>query len=305
MKRPPKTGIAALMLIAGLLAASAAHAGVESPEPVVALYQNGGIGPSKTAPVRTESWGQLNWQSQALGSEAWECSSSTYGQVWNEGTQKHAEGIIDAWYASGHVSQLMTGEAFSGCQPRGESGGADSFVSAEAPVKTEQGSSGANETADRTLSTPWNMEAHCGVREDAFEPVLKIGVPSSEFPLALSSTVCPAEATEEAEAQEIAAYAKEREEGKGCYVSKPAPAGCTRYTFVQPATGLEVAFGGTLHGRWLNGVRNGLSPSKVRFEGPASGELQCEWPAGCTATASARGEMKQLGYNEEQLLQLK
>jgi hypothetical protein len=152
----------------------------------------------------------------------------------------------------------------------------------------------------RKLSTPWNVELSCGVREEEYVPIVEIGVPTSEFPRS-GSTPCPAEPSPEAQAEEEAAYVKEREEKKGCYASNPAPEGCINMTWVGPGAGLEVAFGGTLWAKGVNGVKNGLSPSKWIFE-THGGELECE-SAGCAAGNTTTGEVKELGYSGVQLLQ--
>jgi len=41
----------------------------------------------------------------------------------------------------------------------------------------------------------------------------------------------------------------------------------------------------------------------LAFQGAASGELQCEAPAGCSATATTAGEVKVQGYEAVQLIQ--
>ncbi len=147
----------------------------------------------------------------------------------------------------------------------------------------------------------------CGVREESYVPILKIGVPTSEFPKAAPK--CPEsletgqpEEEEEEEEEEEDEYTTEREVKKGCYATNPAPEGCTRVTIVEPGSGLEVAFGGTLRAHFENGVKNGLFPSKWIFEGATSGALQCEFPSACTAAGVATGAVKEVGYKELSLL---
>jgi len=170
----------------------------------------------------------------------------------------------------------------------------------------ERNGAGEVEPGARDLSTPWNVEYVCGVREESFVALMKIGVPDAGFPEALKP--CPEEPVSETELQEIIEFGNERTRKQGCYATDPAPPGCLRFTYVEPATGLEVAFGGTLWGQWVSGVRNGLTPSRYRYGfGPegSGGELQCEAPAGCTATATAKGGLKAIGYKEVQLVVIK
>jgi hypothetical protein len=155
-------------------------------------------------------------------------------------------------------------------------------------------------------STPWNLEMRCGIREEGTEYVgiVTMGVPSTEFPKAF--TRCPGfEPTLAREEEEVAAHKAQREQKEGCYASIPAPSGCVRLTVVEPAAGLEVAYGGTVYLHAVNGTHNGLSASKWKLEGPTSNELQCELPAGCTALATVTGELKMLGYSSQQLIAIR
>jgi hypothetical protein len=173
----------------------------------------------------------------------------------------------------------------------------------EGYVALEENASKEVEAPLRSQSTPWNIEVACGIRQEGTEyvNVVRLGIPTAAFPGQQSP--CPGtEPTIAEEQAEVAEYKKQREEKKGCYASIPAPAGCVRMTAVEPANGLEVAFGGTLHLQQLNGSHNGLSATRWKLEGGTSGELQCEFPVACTASASLTGELRLLGYRELQLV---
>ena len=295
-----------LPAVAGLAMtlAPAAQANIEEGHPE--LYVNGKVFlGGKSAPVVQVGYGQIHLESAQLGSEGIECVNLGFGSGWNEGSGASLRGVgqILAWDASGHVPEGTNHELSSSCRPHGEASKPGSFATDEGFVKSEENPGHEVEPALRHLSTPWNVEFDCGVREESFAGIIKIGVPNWVFPQAVSTDACPAEATPEGQEAEVLSYKKEREEKKGCYATNPAPEGCIRVTIVEPGAGLEVGYGGTERAQGKNGVKNGLSPSKWKFEGPTSGELQCEFPSGCVATGKTFGEVKEGGYTEAQLIQ--
>jgi hypothetical protein len=259
----------------------------------------------KSHPVAHVDYGEIHLFSAQLGSEGIECVALSFGSVWNEraGGGWLPIGQILVWSAAGHVPEAPNEELSASCRPQGKIG---SFITDEADISSEINASNEVAPALRTQSTPWNLERRCGIREAGTEYVgiVTIGVPSTEFPKA--GELCPGiEPTEAGEAMEIAEHKKEREEKKGCYASIPAPPGCVRMTVVEPATGLEVAYGGSLYLHLQNGVKNGLSASRWKLEGATSNELQCEFPAGCNALATLVGVLKMVGYSSQQLLTVK
>jgi hypothetical protein len=297
-----KRSIAALiptaMLVGFALVPAAAQAGpLEEGHPEG--YENGAlIGNREHASVEA-GFGEIHLESAQLGSEGIECVNVGFGSVWNEGTPLRAHGQILGWVASGHAPNGTHTKLAANCRPEGTHG----FATDEAAVEFEKNPTTHEvEPARRKLSAPWNGEISCGVREEEYVGIIRIGMPNTEFPNN-SSTPCPAEPSVTAQEEEEAAYVKEREEKKGCYVSNPAPEGCINVTIVEPGAGLEVAFGGTLWAKGINGVKNGLSPSKWVFE-EHGGQLECE-SAGCSAGGTTTGEVKELGYTGVQLIQAK
>ena len=299
--------LGALPVLAGLGAlAPSAMANIEQGHPEA--YSNNALVGEKSAAVVQVGFGQIHLESTQLGSEGIECVNLGFGSGWNEGTgvSKRAEGQILAWDASGHVPEGTHSELAASCRPHGEPSKPGSFATDESNAKSESnGTTHEVEPTLRHLSTPWNVEIHCGVREESYQGIVTIGVPNSEFPKAVTAAACPGEGepSEEVEQAEIASYAAERTGHHGCYASIPAPEGCIRVTIVEPGAGLEVGYGGTEHAKGINGVKNGLTATKWKFEGPTSGELQCEFPSGCVATGKTFGEVKEDGYKEFQLIQ--
>lgn len=283
--------IAALACL--VVAPAAAEANIEGGHPE--FYNNNVRMGVREQPTSTLEWGGIHIESAQLGSEGIECSVQAMGSSWNEGSPPRGYGEILTWSEAGHVPTGTHNELEASCRPHGEASTPATFVTDEENFKAEQ----PLEPKDRKLTTPWNIELTCGVREEEFSAIVRIGVPNGAFPGA--STPCPAEATEEAEVAEVASYKAERESKKGCYATNPSPEGCMKITIIEPGAGLEWAYGGTLHARLENGVKNGLSPSRWLLN-TASGELQCEAPAGCVATFTQTGTIKSNGYNGQELL---
>jgi len=293
-------GMVPLALFAGLaMAPSIAQATIKEGHPE--LYENGKLVPGKenashnfTGDIQ-QGYGEIALEAENLP-EGVECVNVGFGSGWNEGSPLRAMGQILAWDASGHTPTEEHSKLSANCRPEAAKAYAtdENFAAAE---ETE----GKLILAKRALSTPWNVELTCGIREGAFQGIVKVGVPTSEFPLATKP--CPTKANEAEETKEIEGYSKEKTEKKGCYKTNPAPPGCIRVTIVEPGAGGEFAFGGTLHPQGVNGVHNGLTPTHWNFEGPNSGVLQCEFPEGCTAEGTTFGEVKEVGYAGLQLIQ--
>jgi len=276
-----------------------AHATIKEGRPE--LYENGKLVAGKENASHTftgdiqQGYGELALETEN-GPEGFECVNVGFGAGWNEGSPLHAVGEILAWDASGHTPNEEHPKLSANCRPESTR----AYLTDENFALSEE-TEGKLILAKRNLSTPWNVELTCGIREGAFQGIVKIGVPTSEFPSA--SKPCPAKAGEAEEEKEIEGYTKERTERKGCYKTNPAPAGCIRVTIVDPGGGGEFAFGGTLHPQSVNGVHNGLTPTHWSFEGSRSGVMQCEFPEGCTAEWTTFGEVKDIGYTSIQLIQ--
>ena len=288
----------ALILASALsmaLAPAAAQATIEEGHPEA--YDNGAlVGNHEHAAVQ-EGYGEIHLASKQLGPEGIECVNLGFGTAFNEGSPLRAQGQIMSWVAAGHAPSASHPQLGSYCRPESTKG----FATDEAPVALEENEHHEVEPNRRTVRVPWNVELLCGAREEEFTGIVRIGVPNSEFPKS-GATPCPETAEESSTLAEYEAYKKEREEKKGCYVTNPAPEGCIHVVMVEPGAGLEVAFGGTLWAHAINGVKNGLTPSRWVFE-EKGGELQCERPEGCTATGTDTGEVKVLGYNGIELMQ--
>ncbi len=302
-----KPWVASLVPLAALVAllfgpsAAQAASGIESGHPE--LYENGTRVPGESEKDIQTGFGEIHLESAQLGSEGIECVNVGFGSGWNAGTAPtlRAVGQLLGWDASGHVPEGTHTKLSSSCRPE-TTGKAGSYATDEGYVKSEENGSHEVEASLRKLSVPWNVEVDCGDREESYTGIVKIGVPTSEFPVAAPK--CP-ENLETGQTEEEEAYTKERTEKHGCYVSNPAPEGCVHVTIVEPGAGLEVAFGGTLRAHGENGVHNGLFPTKWVFEGAASGALQCEFPTSCTATGVTTGSVKEIGYKGIGLIQAK
>jgi len=286
----PAVGLVAAMLV---FAPAAAQATITEGHPEA--FESGiKVGGKEKSAIQV-GWGQIHLESAQLGSEGIECVNLGFGSGYNEGSPLRAYGQILSWTASGHVPEGTHTELSSSCRPHGEAAKPGSFATDELNTKAEE----PIEPKNRKLTVPWNVELTCGVREEEFQGIVKTGIPNSAFPGA--NTKCPAEASETTETEEIESYKAERTGKKGCYATNPAPEGCIRVTIVEPGAGLEVAYGGTLHAHGINGVHNGLSPTRWVFA-TTSGELQCEAPAGCVATGTTTGTVKEDGYNSLALI---
>ena len=277
--------------------APAAQATIEQGHPEA--YDDGVLVGNREHAVLVEGYGEIHFGSAQLGSEGIECVNLGFGTAFNEGSPLRAQGQIMSWVAAGHAPNSLHPELGGLCRPEGTKG----FFTDEAPFELEENEHHEVEASRRRLTTPWNVELLCGAREEEFVGIVKIGIPSSAFPITSGETPCPAEPTEEFTNAEYEEYKKEKTEKKGCYATNPAPEGCIHMTWVEPGAGLEVAFGGTLWAHGINGTKNGLSPSRWVFE-EKGGALQCE-SAGCEAGGTTTGEVKELGYNGIELMQAK
>jgi hypothetical protein len=208
-----------------------------------------------------------------------ECVDVSWGQAWNAFLMNPLEmsrghGLIQGWWASGHIPGIhaTVPPVSSKCYSKQrETVGMEAWVSAE---RVSEESASMN-PLKKNLSTPWRFEALCGEREASPETtIIKIGIP---FPDPEYPDRC------ETEAEELKEIKEEIEgvtiEGRvPCYNKETtavlqAPPGCIKVNIVVPGLGLESHYEGTLRAVMLNGVKNGLSPSRWEFRGEPEGEL--------------------------------
>ena len=221
-------------------------------------------------------FGQIHFESAQLGSEGIECVNLGFGSGWNEGSPTtRLRSDPRTGTPHGHVPEGTHTKLSASCRPE-TTGKPGSFITDEAYVKSEENGSKEVEASSAKAEHAWNVEAAAVCREEEYVPILKIGVPTSEFPKARRSARKTSKPGQTKRKYELNEGTRKKE---GCYATNPAPEGCIRLTIVEPGAGLEVAFGGTLRAHFENGVKNGLFPSKWHFEGATSGALQCEFPS--------------------------
>ncbi len=140
----------------------------------------------------------------------------------------------------------------------------------------------------RATSFPWKTSLARTVSVETEEEIIedKIGAPIS------TGTCFPTETIKE-NGEEITVPAS----------WEKVPAGCVKINVVCPQIPAEVVFYGQLNPELINGVKNGLSPSRMKFIAAESGDLiASEGEAPQTKTA---GEIKFMGMNGEELLTAK
>jgi len=270
------------------------------------LYQNGKLVENASNPTAMYASGELGLESESLGGTAG-CVTMGFGAGFNEGSPPHRGlGAVFGFGSGGHPPGETGKELSASCSNRSGQSSPPAFVTAESWAASESNpTTGKFETSLRRESTPWDAEAICVIQEGEFKSAVRIGVPTSEYPRPQGT--CPPKPSTEPEEPVVGEHATDRVERKGCYASNPAPAGCLKVTVVEPAAGLEAAFGGTLVAFVTNGVKNGLSPSHLEFLGRVSGQLECEFPSPCPTGLGGvvSGELKVSGYSDLALMQLR
>ena len=248
------------------------------------VLSNGANPVGESRAISAFTYGDLSFRSSLLAGGEVECFQLGLDGLWNSGSPPRTLGRVLSWQEAGHARTSANAEVGSEC--RGGGGGARVTDEAEiVPVSSKEARHGEP-------TVPWNLEAICGEREEVPATVIKIGVPTGA---AEGAATCR---TEEAEALEVKGEIANKQ---GCYATNPVPKGCVSVAVVAPALGMELDYGGTLRASVVNGLTNGLHQSRWVFEGAASGELQCQAPTGCQATAAMVGELKAQGL-EVQLL---
>jgi hypothetical protein len=285
MKRARLTAMTfGLMGVLLMLPTSFARATLENGTPE--LVTNG----IRTTEMRVEvvNYGQILLKSAQLPGSEIECVNLAFGAFANEGTPLRIHGQILTWTANGHLPEFPHTELGSKC--RGLSG--SGWAVDEPPLTA--GARGAK------VSTPWNVVGFCGEREEVRTAILQFGYPNGEEPLAHR---CLTQIEEESVA------ASERTERKNCFQvlegkGEPEPEGCVNLTIVDPTAALEIRYGGSLRPTWSNGAGNGLDASRWHWQGAPWDELRCELAA-CEAPATVTGSVKAVGFEAQQLIQVR
>ncbi len=234
-------------------------------------------------------WGKVKLTVPAL-ERVIECMNIGFGAAWNEVSPSVGEGQVLGWSGGTPFASLpsgVKGESREVCK------GPFNTVVDEAWETDEPPLSGGKR--GEPLSVPWNVELRCGERAGEQTAIARIGLPDGTPP----SVGC------ESEAAELEEITHEEQARTGCDTA-PLPAGCIKFTNVEPDTGLEQVFEGTLRARVLNGFGNGLNGSTWVFEGFekfASGHLHLASAYG--TTASVQGQVQLVGFDDSELMQAK
>jgi hypothetical protein len=290
----------ALVGVLATLALSPALALGSSPQ----WYDNGGL--LGTAHLPVIAWGEIELESGAVGKI--NCMNVMNLSVWNEGGQGH--GQFEGWGTNACKAPELEETLEKAYEQPIKEGLIKSplsvFASSELPLrveyregitckersKTQLSQCSTNPSEERITSKelilnnglhrradsfPWKILVGSAIREEEEVPVPKIGV-------------APA--------------------GESCYPTEgghptsweKVPSGCVRITIICPQVPAEVVFYGSLEPSMLNGVKNGLSPSRLQFGAQAGKLISSEGEAPETVVAK---EMKLDGMNGVELIQLR
>ena len=297
-----RTLIRPSLALAGALAALALSPALALGSPQ--WYDNGTlVGAAHTPAV---VWGEIEFESGAVGKihcmnvmnlSIWNESSQGYGQFEGWGTnackapqleetlekayeQPIKEGLIHSPLSVFATSELPLRVEYregSTCKERSKTllSQCDTEPSEERIVSHELVLN--NGLHRRASSFPWGIALGSAIREEEEVPVPKIGIPPA---------------------------------GQSCYPTeggKPVswekvPSGCVKITIVCPQVPAEVVFYGSLEPTLINGVKNGLSPSRLQFGEVAGKLISSTGEAPETVVAK---ELKLDGMNGVELLQAK
>ena len=292
---------ACFALVVLVLAPAVAHA--EEPEP--RWYSNRNELNATHTPVT--AWGKLSLQSQAVGKIT--CINVMAASVWNEGTVPRGE--FEGWgsdqceapelekvydeifepYIGKKITVFATAElptlnqereAFACKETEKEELQRIQKKLDECPNSSERESrSLISATRREETGFPWKFKVMNGTRNGEPAVVAQIGIPPT-------GQTC---------------YPKEQgEEGEVPAKWEAVPQGCMRLDVIIPQIPVELVFYGTLTPTLLNGVKNGLSPSRFHFT-PESGDLVSA--QGSAPETEAEGELKFLASGGEQLVTAK
>ena len=295
--------VGAIAASGSLVAPIAAHAEEEFPPPQ--YYSNNH--PLGTTHSTAIAWGVIHLESNAVGKI--ECHNVMNLSLWNEngrgvgqfegwGTNAcvapELEELIERTYEEpihqGKIHSPITVFATSELPSKPEFRESETCVEESKTKLSECESPGARDVQEllaavrrRATSFPWKIKAVHATREENPESVVtEIGVPP----------------------QGQTCYPTEKVIEEGVEVERPVswekePAGCLKIVIVCPQIPVEVVFYGSMGPTTLNGVKNGLTPTRLIFN-KESGLLLSNHGEAPETTIS--GELKILGMGEQQLM---
>jgi hypothetical protein len=140
----------------------------------------------------------------------------------------------------------------------------------------------------RTTSVPWKLSLVRGLREEEEVRLVQMG--------SASSTCYPKE--------KVIVEGKEEEVPAGW---EKVPAGCVKLNFVIPQIPAEMVFYGSQEVELLNGTKNGLSPSRLRFfeSGLLAYGGSGARPVSSGGQVLLKGEARLLGASGQELITAK
>ena len=304
--------LASMLMVLAALTPAIAQA--EEPPPVG--YSNGKeLSATHTA---IAAWGPISLTSTTI--KTIQCTNSFYGAAWNEGSPKVGKGLVEGWgtnqctdpegiksQEASHEKELKENKIK--CATPGAAIGEGKcitvFASAEMPIEPElreaevcieetKKLSQCPETSERekkkltvvarraVSSLPWDVELERCERSEKAGVCQHTGIPTAE------------------------------EKSKGnttCYKLKnglaapyaEVPAGCIKLNLIFPEIPFEVVLYGSQSYFMVNGVKDGLNPSKLKFI--ESGTLDS--PENAAGEGTTTGEVKYVGAESVQLVTAK
>lgn len=296
-------GCSAGVALACAVAPVAAQAETEVPPQ---FYSNNHLAGGVSSPVKAIAWGAIRLESAAVGKiechnvmnfSAWNESNRGVGQFEGWGTNAcvapELEELLEKTYEEpikkGLIKSPISVFATSELPSKPEFREAETCTEETKTKLSECESGGTRDVQEllaavrrRATSFPWKLKLVRAIREEAEEVVANIGV-------APAGQNC---------------YPTEKVIEEGHEVERPVswekePSGCLKIVIVCPQIPAEVVFYGTMSPQFFNGVKNGLSPTRMVFNKEA-GELLSNH--GEAPETGISGELKILGMNEQQLL---
>jgi hypothetical protein len=303
----------AVTLSMGVLGVMPVAAQAEEPPPIA--YSNGkAISATHTA---IAGWGPIAFTNTAI--KTINCTTRFYGAAWNEGSPSLGHGLVEGW----GTNQCTDPEGIKSleadykreleehkikCATPGAAVGEGKCITvlftAEMPLTAEVrqaevcideskrlsecAKEGERETKHLLVavrrgqsSLPWDAELERCTRNEKEGSCLKTGIPNADEE-AKGNTTC---------------Y-KNNKEGLPVNYTE-IPAGCVKISEIWPEIPIKWVYYGTQDIFGENGVKNGLSPSKLKFI--ESGTLDS--PGNYTGEETATGEYKIVGAESLQLIQ--
>jgi hypothetical protein len=318
------TLVAAIAFVGMAVAPAAATAAEKAPE----AYANGKL--LTTKPVPIIGVGPISLVSETIGEI--KCTNTFYGAGWNQvvGSETRGVGEVEGWGTSGckgekYVKSLEQSDkkaieekkiVCQGGYPGtviGEGKCFTVFATAELPLEVEKEEAEVCKTEGKKLSecpnssersvvkldsavkrriasTPWKAELIRSEREGSKVIVQRTGV----------HTFGETGANEDAQEEKGTCYPKE---GAKPANWKAVPTGCVIVNIVFPQIPDEIVFYGSQEAEGVNGAKNGLFPSELKFEELSGKFFSSEESAG--VNNETIGVVKAIGTNGVELLTVK